>query len=133
MNILVIGGSYFCGKCFVQKASENHQVSVLNRGSRRLDPALGVKEYIADRTKPEELRALDLPTFDAVVDFCAYRQGDIAAILEVLGDRVKHYVFVSTCDVYRRNTGEWMDESSPLEDRHLGGDIGDYIQGKAAL
>ena len=133
MNILVIGGSYFCGKCFVQKASENHQVSVLNRGSRRLDPALGVKEYIADRTKPEELRALDLPTFDAVVDFCAYRQGDIAAILEVLGDRVKHYVFVSTCDVYRRNTGEWMDESSPLEDRHFGGDIGDYIQGKAAL
>ena len=47
MNILVIGGSYFCGKCFVQKASENHQVSVLNRGSRRLDPALGVKAKIS--------------------------------------------------------------------------------------
>lgn len=133
MHILVIGGSYFCGKSFVKMASGRHQVSVLNRGSHRLDLAWGVTEYIADRKKPEGLQALDLPAFDAVVDFCAYSAGDIAGLLEVLGDRVKHYVFVSTCDVYRRNTGQWMSESSELEERHFGGEIGEYIQGKVAL
>ena len=133
MNILVIGGSYFCGKKFVEVAKEKHQVSTLNRGNRRGNAGAGVTEYYADRTKPEELKGLTLPEFDVVVDFCAYQSGDIARILEVLGDKISHYVFVSTCDVYRRNTGEWMAEDAPLEDRNFGGEIGAYISGKVAL
>ena len=37
MNILVLGGSYFLGKHFVEMAHKEHTLTVFNRGSHPLD------------------------------------------------------------------------------------------------
>ena len=135
MKILVIGGSYFFGRWFVQLAHGRHEVTVLNRGNI----AVGldsVRELKADRHDTGQLKSLLLEKeeFDAVVDFCAYMPGDIASLLDSLNVAgTERYIFISTVDVYRRGTGRILSEDSPLEDRKFEGEEGAYISGKAAL
>lgn len=135
MRILVIGGTYFLGKAFVEQAYEKHQLHLLNRGNRPVvsKAADFVTEYHADRHDIEKIRQLSGEKFDVVVDFCAYEKGDIKSLTEALGGAVGQYIFISTCDVYRRGTGEEMDENAELEDRSFGGEAGAYISGKVAL
>lgn len=132
MKILVIGGSYFLGRVFTMLAAEANEVTVLNRGTYSMEE-FGAKCIRADRHDGEALRALAGERFDAVVDFCAYRQGDIAGILERLTAEPEQYVFISTADVYRKWTKQKLTEVSPLETRHFGGENGEYIWQKILL
>ncbi|MBR1852294.1 MAG: DUF4125 family protein, partial [Lachnospiraceae bacterium] len=154
MNILVIGGSYFLGKAFVEAAANVYNVTILNRGNRKIawKRGISVQELQGDRHDAERMRALfsgdllqgqTLPDigiesqrekhYDVVVDFCAYQPGDIRTIADALGGGVKQYIFISTCDVYKRGLGRELDENSEFETRDFGGDVGAYILGKAAL
>lgn len=134
MRILVIGGTYFLGKAFAELACGRHELTLLNRGTRevRFSHPEHVREIHADR---HSLAAGSLSgeNFDLAADFCAYQKGDIRQILEALNGRVKRYLFVSTCDVYRRGTGRPLDENGELESRDFGGEAGAYILGKAEL
>lgn len=131
MKILVIGGTYFLGKAFVQKAYKDHEITVLNRGNKPL-PVDDIRFFRGDRHDEEFLKTIE-GTFDVIVDFCAYDQGDIREIAEYLAGRFKQYVFISTVDVYHRGTGEVLTENSPLEERIFPGPEGAYIAGKVAL
>lgn len=132
MRILVLGGSYFLGKHFVQMACEKHQVTVLNRGSRPISQAC-VEEIIGDRHDASVWNQLKEREFDAVVDFCAYNKGDIREILEVLGNGCSQYIFISTVDVYMHGMQKVLAEDAPFENREIGGEIGEYIKGKVCL
>lgn len=135
MRILVIGGSYFFGRWFVQLAKSSHDITVLNRGNIRIGLD-GVKELRADRHSKEQLAELfaDKGVFDAVVDFCAYAPGDISSMLAFLdADALNRYIFISTVDVYKRGTGQVLSEDSPFEDRIFAAREGEYIAGKVAL
>ncbi len=131
MKILVIGGTYFLGKAFVEKAYKEHEVTLFNRGNRPL-----VMEEVrfckGDRHDVSALQQIE-GDFDVIVDFCAYEEGDIRLVAEQLQGRFKQYVFISTCDVYRKGTGEVLAEDSPLEERVFPGPEGAYIAGKVAL
>ncbi len=133
MKILCIGGTYFLGKRFVELASLTHEITLINRGTRGMG-AENVSYIICDRHDAaglkEKLRNL---YFDAVVDFCAYSEGDIEGICSALSGKAERYIFISTVDVYRRGTEEILNESAPFETRDFGGDAGDYISGKVAL
>lgn len=132
MRVLVLGGTYFLGRAFVEAAAGGHRLSLVNRGSRHcLTP--GVTEYHADRHDGGALGRLAGMEFDAVVDFCAYEKGDIDFFLEQSGIRAGQYLFVSTCDVYRRNLGYQVAEDGPFETRQFPGQEGAYIAGKVAL
>ena len=148
MKILIIGGTYFLGKAFLEAAlRDGNQVTLLNRGSRligqQVDAHAGcgeetqLKMLRADRRDEEQLKALtgqwDPEGYDCVVDFCAYEKGDIQKVMDVLPEGVKQYVFISTCDVYRRGTGKVLDETAEFEGRDFGGEAGAYILGKVAL
>lgn len=132
MKILVIGGSYFLGRVFTMLAAKEHEVSVLNRGTYSMEE-FGVRCVRADRHEDTALSALQGERFDAVVDFCAYREGDIAGILGQLESCPEQYVFISTVDVYQKWTEQKLTEASPLETRHFGGDTGEYIWQKILL
>lgn len=132
MKILVIGGSYFLGRVFTMLSSEKNEVTVLNRGTYSMED-FGVKCIRADRHDPEALRVLAAENFDVAVDFCAYRQGDIAGILEQLVNAPKQYILISTVDVYQKWTGKKLTELSPLETRQFGGENGEYIWQKILL
>lgn len=132
MKILIIGGTYFLGPAFIRRALEQgHEITVFNRGTRKT--GLGsVKEIKGDRSVYEDLvRARG--DYDAVVDFCAYKKGDIDRVRKALDGNAYRYVFISTVDVYRRNTGEVLTEDAEFETRDFGGEAGAYILGKAAL
>jgi len=131
MKILVIGGTYFLGKAFVELAYRENEVTLYNRGNRPLATD-AVKSYIGDRHDISALQRVE-GEYDVVVDFCAYEAGDIRLVAEQLTGRFKQYVFISTCDVYRKGTGELLTEESPLEDRAFPGPEGAYISGKTAL
>ena len=118
MKILVIGGSYFFGRWFVQHAYKEHEVTVLNRGSITIGLS-GVTEIRADRHNSDELCKLEIDGigYDAVVDFCAYDEGDISGILSWLkGAPPEKYIFISTVDVYKKGTGKALDESAEMSD-----------------
>ncbi len=132
MKILVIGGSYFLGKNFVEEAVNVHSVSILNRGTRPLDNP-HITAYHMDRHDAESLSQVEEQHFDVIVDFCAYQPGDIRFLLANLKASCNQYIYISTCDVYERNTSQYMDENGAFETRTFGGEAGDYISGKIAL
>lgn len=131
MKLLVIGGSYFYGRVFVMLASKEHDITVLNRGTYSMEE-FGVKQIRGDRHDKAVL-AQCREKYDAVVDFCAYRAGDVEDVVNALGERAGQYIFISTVDVYRRGTGIYKKEDATLEDRSFPGEAGAYISGKTAL
>jgi nucleoside-diphosphate-sugar epimerase len=146
MDILVLGGTYFLGKAFLEmlfnkctKTGIDYRVSLINRGSKALALSdaecreLHVKEYHMDRHDKEKFEKMPQKSFDVVVDFCGYEKRDIELLFEA-GLSVKQYVFVSTVDVYSREDGDVVrNEDYPYETRHFAGPVGDYISGKVFL
>lgn len=132
MNILVLGGSYFLGKHFVNIAKKEHDITVFNRGKRPL-MLPQVKEMIGDRHNTDSLAQLGGQQYDAIVDFCAYEKGDIASVFQHLQTGCSQYIFISTCDVYEHGLGKILDENAGFEQRHFEGETGAYIAGKVAL
>jgi 2'-hydroxyisoflavone reductase len=106
---LILGGSYFVGRVFVEELLEagTHEVYVLNRGNipMRKD---AVRELKCDRHDENGMNEV-LPdvAWDAVVDFCAYAPADIEIALRALAARggvVRHYVYISTASVYAKTS-----------------------------
>ena len=132
MKILVLGGSLFLGKCFVKMVKDEMEITVFNRGNQKL-PWENVNQLVGDRHAAGDLEQLKNYDFDAVVDFCAYEKGDIEAVFQMLGGNLKQYIFVSTCDVYERGKGCYLDETAGFEYGRFPGEAGAYIAGKVAL
>lgn len=132
MKILVIGGSYFLGRVFTMLASSHHQLTLVNRGHYDMSE-FSVEQFHFDRHDQTKWQALANKHFDVVVDFCAYQQNDIKIVTDILQDHIKQYIYISTVDVYLRQTGKLQDENHPLENRHFAGDEGEYIYQKRIL
>lgn len=133
-KILVIGGSYFYGRVFVMEAAREpnkYDISVLNRGTYSMDE-FGVTQITGDRHDPEVLSKCDRD-YDAVIDFCAYSEGDAEAVIRALDGHVGQYVLISTVDAYERGSGMLKTEEHALEHRTFEGEAGAYISGKVAL
>ena len=133
MKILVIGGTYFLGRVFTIVASrENHELFLINRGTYTMNMP-SVTEYHLDRHDMDELKKLPPQEYDAVVDFCAYLPKDVDNLLKNIPGKVKQYIYVSTCDVYKRNIDGLKDESTELLDICYPGEAGEYMYNKMLL
>ena len=102
-NVLVIGGSYFVGRVFVEAIAPNaeYRLFAVNRGNRPLGLP-GVEEIVCDRNRTGVLRKV-LPAlpWHAVVDFCGYTPEDVRnVVLSLSPGSVGHYIFISTASVY---------------------------------
>jgi len=123
MKILVLGGTQFSGRAFVEQASgSGHDLTVLHRSAA--DPGLpdSVRRLVGDRDpdigdglgKIKEL--IDAgERFDAVVDMCGYVPRVVTASCELLKDHTDMYLFTSTISVYPR----YGNDESPDEDSEL--------------
>lgn len=113
MKILVLGGTSFLGRHFVEIAlAEGHDLTLLNRG--KTNPELfgsEVEKITADRDG--DLSELDGGTWDAALDTSGYLPRVVAKSAEKLADRVDHYTFISSISVYADPFAE-VDESSPV-------------------
>jgi nucleoside-diphosphate-sugar epimerase len=106
VRLLILGGTVFLGRAVARAAREaGHDVLCAARGRSGSVPD-GVDFQAIDRDDPATLSALD-GQFDAVVDVSRIPR-QVSGAVEALGDRVGHWVFVSSCSVY-------ADHSTPAQ------------------
>lgn len=113
MKLLVIGGTRFLGRAFVQAAIERgHALTLFNRG--RTSPGLfpGVERVAGDRDGG--LGALAGRTWDAVLDPSGYFPRVVGASAAALAGRTGFYAFVSSISAYASPMVAGADESAPL-------------------
>lgn len=115
MKILVLGGTVFLGRHFVEIAlSAGHQVTLFNRGRTKPDLFPNVEKLRGDRR--QDLTALEDKSWDAVLDTSGYLPRDVFRSADQLSGAAEHYTFISTISVYRDLPQTGLDESAPTEE-----------------
>src|SRR3712207_5313596 len=111
MKILFIGGTRFFGLAAARLAlARGHEVDVFHRGRTKAGALPGARERLGDRMADRS--ALASGTWDAVIDTCGYRPGEIHAMADTLAGRVKRYVFISSVSAYAPDIPHQSDESA---------------------
>ena len=131
-NLLVIGGSYFLGRIFVEEMASrgDSAIYVLNRGNRPLRME-GVSEIVCDRRDGARLsQVLPALEWDAVVDFCAYDPADVELLLRHISGPVRQYIYISTATVHQNSATLPMAEDTPRITGPMPGPGGDYAYKK---
>jgi 2'-hydroxyisoflavone reductase len=113
VKVLVIGGTSFVGRAFVElAASSGHDVTVFHRGEQEPDGLPPVTHAHGDRDG--DLDRLGDATFDAVVDTSGYVPRVVDASASLLADRAQRYLFVSTTSVYPDDAEPPVTDDTPV-------------------
>lgn len=114
MRILILGGTLFVGRHLVESArARGHEVTLFNRGRTGPDLYPEVETLHGDRAAGD-LESLRTGSWDVVVDTSARVPRWVRDAAILLGDRVGHYTFLSSCSVYPDTTLPGTNESSPV-------------------
>ncbi len=129
-DVLILGGTgWLSGKVAEKWADAGAAVTCLARGGR---PApYGTTLVTADRDDPVAYAAVAEREWDEVVDISS-NQVHVAAAVAALGERTKHWTYVSTVSVYATNDEPGADESAELLVPLGPDDEPDYGRAKAA-
>lgn len=102
MRVLIIGGTRNLGPSIIAGLlSEGHQVTVFHRGRTLYDLPREVEILHGDRTSRADCESqFGKREFDAAIDTTLYNGRDAQIAIDVLRDRVCHYIFISTGQVY---------------------------------
>lgn len=120
LNILVLGGTGFLGPHQIHHAlARGHRVTMFNRGNK---PDLfdgRVEELLGDRD-PEVGDGLSVlegdRTWDVVIDNSGYVPRHVRASVELLKDRCRRYLYISTVAVYDFDAADLFPEDARLAD-----------------
>jgi len=123
MRILIMGGTRFIG-VFLTKTlvAQGHEVVLFNRGNNPA-PVDGVSQIHGDRKDPAQLKAkLANESFDIVFDNNGRELSDTQPLVEILGDKLKQFVYVSSAGVYLKSSQMPHLEDDPVDpkSRHKG-------------
>src|SRR5690242_10613092 len=111
LNLLILGGTGLTGPFQVRYAlARGHKVTVFNRGRHNNRLPAGVTELIGDRNK-HELDQLKGKEWDAVIDNPTSIPFWVKDVGEILKDKTKQYVFISTISVYATKGQTAVEES----------------------
>lgn len=114
MKILVIGGTRFLGRHFVDRAlAAGHALTLFHRGRSGAGLFPQAEHRIGDRNG--DLTELARGEWDVVVDTSAYVPRHVKSLAEALRGRVGQYQFVSSISVYAEPVTPGADESAPLQ------------------
>ncbi|SFA88983.1 MULTISPECIES: NAD-dependent epimerase/dehydratase family protein [unclassified Bacillus (in: firmicutes)] len=113
MKILVLGGSRFLGRAFIEEAQKRgHEISIFNRGNQN-ENLKNVEILIGDRNG--DLSALKDRKWDTVLDTSGFIPRSVRESTQLLKNNVKHYTFISSISVYRDWIPVGLDEDYPLQ------------------
>jgi nucleoside-diphosphate-sugar epimerase len=92
MKILILGGTLFIGKRFVELIqNKNYNITLANRG------VSGKVDIKIDRNNAESCKNLNNSYFDIVVDFSGYNPEQLINVVSNI--RFNKYIFISTSGV----------------------------------
>jgi len=112
MQILVLGGTRFLGRHFVDQAlAAGHRLTLLHRGRSGAGLFPEAEHLIADRDG--DLSALDGRQWDVALDTSAYLPRQVRAVAARLAGHVGVYQLVSTISVYPDFERPGIDEDTP--------------------
>ncbi|MDF2706870.1 NAD-dependent epimerase/dehydratase family protein [Nonomuraea muscovyensis] len=113
MRLLVLGGTEFVGRAFVDEAlALGGDVTVFNRGTH--EPPPGVTALRGDRSAPGGLAAIERGEWDVVVDTWSWAPSAVRDSARLLAGRAGHYVYVSSRSVHGYPAPAGADESAPV-------------------
>jgi 2'-hydroxyisoflavone reductase len=113
MKLLILGGTAFVGRHFVEEAmNKGHEVTLFNRGQTNPELFPEIEKLKGDRDG--DLEALKGRKWDAVVDVNGYVPRHVRDSATLLKDAVEHYVYISTGSVYEAPFPTNGDESVPI-------------------
>jgi 2'-hydroxyisoflavone reductase len=113
VRLLVLGGTGFVGRAFVEVALEaGHDVTLFNRGQRDPDAFPEAEHVAGDRER--DLSALDGGTWDGVFDASCYVPRVARLSARALAGRAGVYAFVSSLSVYSDERTSDQDELAPF-------------------
>ncbi|MDO6746525.1 NAD-dependent epimerase/dehydratase family protein [Gilvimarinus sp. 1_MG-2023] len=111
MNILILGGTLFVGRHFVNAALERgHKVTIFNRGQLKSEPVIGARHVVGNRET--DLNRLGDEQWDVVIDTSCYIPRVMRSALGHLKTSTKFYIFISSISVYNVKGDRWLDEAS---------------------
>ncbi|MBF2097344.1 MAG: NAD-dependent epimerase/dehydratase family protein, partial [Gloeomargaritaceae cyanobacterium C42_A2020_066] len=123
MRVLIMGGTRFIGVHLCQQlVAKGHEVVLFNRGNRPA-PVPGITQIHGDRRNTSGLQAkLAGESFDAVFDNTGRELADTQPLVELLGDRIQQFVYVSSAGVYAPSETLPLRETDPVDpkSRHWG-------------
>ena len=117
MKILVIGGTWFIGRCVTQQLlQEGHEVSVFNRGVTPANLPQQVTHIRGDRQNLTDYRQ----TFqqlapDVVIDMIALTEAHARSTMETFKGVARRIVTISSQDVYRARDILWGRETGMID------------------
>lgn len=113
MRILVLGGTRFLGRAFVEAAlARGHVLTLFHRGRSGAELFPGVERIHGDRE--HDLARLTGRTWDVLVDPSGYLPRLVAASCATLAPRVGRALFVSSISVLAEPLSAGADESAPV-------------------
>jgi len=129
-RVLFLGGAGMIGSAAAAEAVRRGvELTIVTRGAPSRPMPAGVRQLRADVRDARALAGvLGEESFDAVVNWVGYAEGDVRDHVELFSDRTTQYVFISTCSVYARPVPLLpITESSPIRQSEFG-----YPRGKIA-
>jgi 2'-hydroxyisoflavone reductase len=118
MKLLVLGGTRFLGRHFVDAAlAGGHDVTIFTRGVTASPWGGGAVTHLVGNRDPRiepGIAALAGGEWDAAIDMSGYVPRCVAAGADRLEGKVDHYTFVSSMSVYADSSRPGLDEATPV-------------------
>lgn len=101
-QLLILGGTSFLGRNLLEQLQDStkYEISLFNRG--KTNPTLfpNCKRIIGDRNTAD-IQQISAQDWDYIIDFSCYYPASLAAVLKAINkEKLKRYIFISTCSVY---------------------------------
>jgi nucleoside-diphosphate-sugar epimerase len=127
MNILVIGGTRYAGRRFVQRMlDQGHCLTIVARG-RTPDPfGSAVERIVCERRMLWQSPLLENRTWDVAVDQVCFDVGDALSATKALNGRVGRYIVTSSQSVY--DAGSNIAEESFKPQDHVFSAVADKFE-----
>jgi 2'-hydroxyisoflavone reductase len=102
MKLLVLGGTHFIGRAFVEhllEVNSGYTITLFNRGITNAQIFPGLRKIPGDRETSDLNKVLE-EDWDCIVDINGYYPNSLETFIPKLKGKVGRYVYVSTVNVY---------------------------------
>jgi nucleoside-diphosphate-sugar epimerase len=105
LKIIILGGTGTISREIVRQALDaGHELTLINRGSRKTGVESRVKTVVADRHSREFAGAVEWLTADVVIDMICFQADDARQTVELFGNRCGQIIVTSSVAAYERPT-----------------------------